>query len=199
MALDGGIRYVRSPRHLVEVEHYSYQRELQRRIKTDTKSVRTSTIRSKMSHETAQRTRRSGMICIPLRPLRLCVRSCLRVFQLLKVDLHPIGAEFEVLEDASGGVEIVRAVVDLWVGVNQDEAADLGGGGDFGDRLQPAVAGDRRHAVDVFGKVGLVQQQIDAADVGDIVGVGRGGGVGDVGHAVAGPIEPIADAIRPDA
>jgi hypothetical protein len=33
LALDGGIRYVRSPRHLVEVEHYSYQRELERRIK----------------------------------------------------------------------------------------------------------------------------------------------------------------------
>jgi hypothetical protein len=33
MALDGGIRYVQSPRHLVEVAHYSYQRELQRRIK----------------------------------------------------------------------------------------------------------------------------------------------------------------------
>ena len=32
-ALDGGIRYVGSPRHLVEVEHYSYQRELRRRIK----------------------------------------------------------------------------------------------------------------------------------------------------------------------
>jgi cation diffusion facilitator CzcD-associated flavoprotein CzcO len=32
-SLDGGIRYVRSPRHLMEVEHYSYQRELQRRIK----------------------------------------------------------------------------------------------------------------------------------------------------------------------
>lgn len=32
-SLDGGIRYVHSPRHLVEVEHYSYQRELQRRIK----------------------------------------------------------------------------------------------------------------------------------------------------------------------
>jgi cation diffusion facilitator CzcD-associated flavoprotein CzcO len=32
-ALDGGIRYVRSPRHLMEVEHHSYQRELRRRIK----------------------------------------------------------------------------------------------------------------------------------------------------------------------
>lgn len=31
-ALDGGIRYVRSPRHLVEVEHYSYQRRLKRAI-----------------------------------------------------------------------------------------------------------------------------------------------------------------------
>lgn len=31
--LDGGIDYVRSPRHLLEVEHYSYQRQLQRQIK----------------------------------------------------------------------------------------------------------------------------------------------------------------------
>ncbi|MCI0335080.1 MAG: NAD(P)-binding domain-containing protein [Planctomycetes bacterium] len=30
--VDGGIRYVRSPRHLVEVEHYSYRRTLQRKI-----------------------------------------------------------------------------------------------------------------------------------------------------------------------
>jgi hypothetical protein len=31
--LDGGVRYVRSPRHLVEVEHFSYRRRLQREIK----------------------------------------------------------------------------------------------------------------------------------------------------------------------
>jgi cation diffusion facilitator CzcD-associated flavoprotein CzcO len=30
--LNGGIRYVKSPRHLVEVEHYSYRRTLQREI-----------------------------------------------------------------------------------------------------------------------------------------------------------------------
>jgi cation diffusion facilitator CzcD-associated flavoprotein CzcO len=30
--LSGGIRYVRSPRHLVEVEHYSYRRQLQRAV-----------------------------------------------------------------------------------------------------------------------------------------------------------------------
>jgi len=35
--LDGGIRYIRSPRHLVEVEHYSYRRALQRKIKTLTR------------------------------------------------------------------------------------------------------------------------------------------------------------------
>lgn len=32
-SLDGGIQYIRSPRHLVEVEHYSYRRSLQRQIK----------------------------------------------------------------------------------------------------------------------------------------------------------------------
>jgi hypothetical protein len=32
--LDGGIRYVSSPRHLVEVEHFTYRRLLQRKIKS---------------------------------------------------------------------------------------------------------------------------------------------------------------------
>jgi hypothetical protein len=32
VSLSGGIRYVRSPRHLVEVEHHSYRRHLQRWI-----------------------------------------------------------------------------------------------------------------------------------------------------------------------
>jgi cation diffusion facilitator CzcD-associated flavoprotein CzcO len=38
--LDGGIRYVRSPRHLVEVEHHSYRRILQRKIARLTKKQR---------------------------------------------------------------------------------------------------------------------------------------------------------------
>ena len=85
------------------------------------------------------------------------------------------------------------ASFNLRVGVHQDEAADFGGGGDFGDRLQPTVARDRRHAVDVLGKIGFVQQQIDAANLGDVVGVGRGGRVRDVRHAAIRPIEPVTE------
>ena len=55
------------------------------------------------------------------------------------------------------------------------------------------MAGDAGKSFDVVGEVGFVEQQIDAADSFDVVGVGCGRRVGDVGQRMAGPIEPKAE------
>ena len=55
------------------------------------------------------------------------------------------------------------------------------------------MAGDRRQIVVVVREVRFVDQQIDAANVLDVVGVGGGRRIGDVGQRVIGPIEAKAE------
>lgn len=78
------------------------------------------------------------------------------------------------------------------VEVDEDEAADVGGAGDLEDGGDVAMAGLGGAVGAVVGEVAFVDEEVDAADSVDVGGVEASGGVGDVGHRVAGPIESEA-------
>ena len=111
-----------------------------------------------------------------------------------ELDLHPVVAQFGGGKDAAGGGEAdgIGGVV-LGIEVGEDEAPGAGGGGDLSDGGGAGVAGLGGPFFLPVGKVALVHQTIDPPNGSDIRGVGRGGGVGNIGQRAIGPVEAKAN------